>query len=182
MAQKRSRKNIGKRLRFDVFHRDAFACQYCGKRPPEVILHLDHIVAYSKGGSNEQENLITSCQACNGGKSDKDISNPTPRITQNIEELTERYEQMVEFYKYQKSSERLKSKQVENIDEYWNELWDGRFNLNVRGKSSISMFLNYFTVSEIKEAMFQSSRLQDVSSAFRYMCGILHNKRRERNG
>lgn len=34
---------ISKRVRFDVFKRDSFKCQYCGKSAPDVILEVDHI-------------------------------------------------------------------------------------------------------------------------------------------
>ena len=62
------RKAISKKVRFDVFKRDAFTCQYCGAHPPEVILHVDHIHPVFEGGTNEESNLITSCAPCNLGK------------------------------------------------------------------------------------------------------------------
>ncbi len=62
------RKSIGKKLRFDVLHRDGFTCQYCGSTPPEVVLHLDHRLPVVEGGKNTLENLITSCAPCNIGK------------------------------------------------------------------------------------------------------------------
>src|SRR5262249_12475071 len=30
-------------LRFEVFRRDDFRCTYCGRKPPEVVLHVDHV-------------------------------------------------------------------------------------------------------------------------------------------
>ncbi len=51
--------------RFDILKRDNFTCQYCGKKPPEVELEVDHIIPLSKGGSNEEKNLTTSCERCN---------------------------------------------------------------------------------------------------------------------
>jgi hypothetical protein len=59
---------ISKRLRFELFKRDGFTCQYCGQRAPDVILEVDHIVALSNGGSDDPENLTTSCKDCNRGK------------------------------------------------------------------------------------------------------------------
>ena len=32
-------------LRFAVFKRDNFTCQYCGRRAPEVKIHCDHVVS-----------------------------------------------------------------------------------------------------------------------------------------
>lgn len=70
---------VSKSLRFEIFARDAFTCQYCGKRPPEVVLEVDHIHPVSKGGGDEEINLITSCYDCNRGKSAKVISEVAPR-------------------------------------------------------------------------------------------------------
>ena len=60
--------SIGPRLRFIVFKRDNFTCQYCGKKPPSVELHCDHVAPRSNGGEDTQENLITACDECNLGK------------------------------------------------------------------------------------------------------------------
>jgi len=68
-----SRKAISKRLRFEIFDRDNFTCQYCGKQPPEVKLHVDHIVPVSKDGTDDPENLRTSCAECNMGKSARSL-------------------------------------------------------------------------------------------------------------
>ena len=62
MGTKRKRKQLSKTLRFEVFKRDSFKCQYCGKSAPEVTLEVDHIIPVAKGGSNEIFNLITSCR------------------------------------------------------------------------------------------------------------------------
>jgi 5-methylcytosine-specific restriction endonuclease McrA len=59
------RKAIGKKIRFEVFKRDKFTCQYCGEKSPDVILHIDHINPVAEGGGNDIINLITSCVACN---------------------------------------------------------------------------------------------------------------------
>lgn len=58
------------RLRFEILSRDNFTCQYCGRKAPDVILHIDHIQPLSKGGSSSKNNLTTACQECNYGKSD----------------------------------------------------------------------------------------------------------------
>jgi len=56
------------RIRFEALKRDGFTCQYCGRKPPEVTLHVDHIVARVDGGTDDLGNLVTSCAACNLGK------------------------------------------------------------------------------------------------------------------
>jgi 5-methylcytosine-specific restriction endonuclease McrA len=46
-------------------------CQICGKSPAiqhGVVLHIDHIVLFTKGGKTVLENLRTPCSECNIGK------------------------------------------------------------------------------------------------------------------
>ena len=38
------RKTLSKKIRFEVFKRDKFTCQYCGRMSPDVILEVDHIL------------------------------------------------------------------------------------------------------------------------------------------
>lgn len=60
-----------KRLRFSVFRRDGFRCQYCNRSVKDgAVLTLEHIVPLSKGGSWLAENLLTACLECNQGKDD----------------------------------------------------------------------------------------------------------------
>jgi len=74
----RARKPISKGLRFDVLSRDGFKCTYCGAAPPDVVLHLDHFVPFSKGGEDTLANLRTACLACNIGKGAK-MGFPQPK-------------------------------------------------------------------------------------------------------
>lgn len=62
--------SVGPKLRFLVFSRDGFRCRYCGRRPPEVNLEIDHLKCKSDGGSDSAENLVTACVECNQGKAD----------------------------------------------------------------------------------------------------------------
>ena len=66
-------RDVNLRLRFKVMQRDNFKCCACGASPakdPSVILHIDHIVPWSKGGETEMNNLQTLCSKCNFGKGD----------------------------------------------------------------------------------------------------------------
>jgi len=58
------------RFRFKVFMRDDFTCIYCGRKPPEVVLEIDHIEPKARGGLDKMENYATACRDCNRGKSD----------------------------------------------------------------------------------------------------------------
>ena len=65
-----SRHSLPRTLRFRILHRDSFACRYCGARAPDVTLHVDHVVAVCRGGTDDEDNLVAACEACNLGKRD----------------------------------------------------------------------------------------------------------------
>lgn len=58
--------------RQNIYLRDGFTCQYCGKTLPRSQLNLDHVVPRSQGGRTSWENVVCSCVRCNlakGGRS-----------------------------------------------------------------------------------------------------------------
>lgn len=60
------------RTRFRVMKRDNFICCKCGTSPATqlgTVLHVDHIIPWSRGGDTVDGNLQTLCEACNLGKS-----------------------------------------------------------------------------------------------------------------
>lgn len=67
-------RGINIKVRYDIFKRDKYTCQYCGKKGQraggKAILHIDHIIPISFGGSNSKDNLQTLCRECNLKKSD----------------------------------------------------------------------------------------------------------------
>ena len=70
---RKTNRDINLRLRFKVMARDNFKCCICGRSPatdPTVVLHVDHIKPWAKGGETTMENLQTLCSKCNLGKSD----------------------------------------------------------------------------------------------------------------
>lgn len=88
------RKQISKKIRFEIFHRDGFTCQYCGATPPKVVLHVDHVFPVKSGGTNDQNNLITSCEACNLGKSSKHLSDVPLSIKDRAKRILEIEDQL----------------------------------------------------------------------------------------
>jgi 5-methylcytosine-specific restriction endonuclease McrA len=53
-----------------VFERDHFKCQYCGLDMLSnfenwMLLTVDHIHAYARGGAPALDNQVTACQPCN---------------------------------------------------------------------------------------------------------------------
>jgi len=60
--------------RLAIYLRDGLACAYCGSSVEEgTQLTLDHIVPHCKGGSNKEDNLITSCHKCNSTRGSRDV-------------------------------------------------------------------------------------------------------------
>ena len=55
--------------RQNVLMRDNYTCQICGATVKDgAKLELDHIIPYSKGGTNDESNLQVLCQQCNREK------------------------------------------------------------------------------------------------------------------
>lgn len=68
----KTQRDINLRMRFLVMKRDNFKCCFCGASPASdssVMLHIDHIIPWSKGGETTIDNLQTLCSKCNLGKS-----------------------------------------------------------------------------------------------------------------
>ncbi len=51
-----------------IMRRDNYECTYCKSKQD---LGIDHVVPFSKGGSNEEFNIVVCCFTCNVSKSDK---------------------------------------------------------------------------------------------------------------
>jgi 5-methylcytosine-specific restriction endonuclease McrA len=56
--------------RKNIFLRDNFVCQYCGK---EGNLTIDHILPKSRGGDDSWSNTVVCCVRCNNKKGDKTL-------------------------------------------------------------------------------------------------------------
>ena len=69
----KTKRNIPVTLRYQIMKRDNFKCVLCGASPakdPNIELHIDHIIPWSKGGESTIDNLQTLCSVCNSGKKD----------------------------------------------------------------------------------------------------------------
>jgi len=65
--EKRRRTRIPREVRRIVFERDGGCCQECGS---DFDIQYDHIIPFSRGGSNTVENIEILCAPCNIAKSD----------------------------------------------------------------------------------------------------------------
>ena len=78
--------------RFNLFLRDEFTCQYCGKEKKDLT--FDHVVPKCKGGKTRWDNVVAACNVCNLKKAAKSTgqvgftlstkpSRPSPEILLN---------------------------------------------------------------------------------------------------
>jgi len=52
-----------KLTRLEVFNRDHYTCQYCGKETRQLT--LDHVIPRHQGGEHTWENVVSACIRCN---------------------------------------------------------------------------------------------------------------------
>lgn len=59
--------------RKNVYLRDNYTCQYCGKKFSDSELTFDHVIPRCKGGKTTWDNIVTACKECNGKKGGKTL-------------------------------------------------------------------------------------------------------------
>lgn len=177
---KPKRKAISKTLRFEVFKRDGFACQYCGAAPPGVLLQVDHIKAVVTGGTNEIDNLVTACQPCNLGKGVRSLKVAPQSLEAKARETAEREAQLAGFQAV------LEAKRQRLESETWRVLEV------MYGPSIESVKRDYYTSTQrfiqklgvhacLEAAEIAMSADVRPANTFRYFCGVCWNKVRETN-
>lgn len=148
------RKSLTKKIRFEVFKRDSFTCQYCGSKAPDVILEIDHIEPISNGGKNELLNLLTSCFACNRGKSDRKLKDNTvlDKQRKQIEELNIRRQQLEMMLKWRDSELELKNEEQNKAIEYFSNKFSGK-KLRDEWSKSLSKLVKKFGLINVLDSI-----------------------------
>ena len=67
--QQRARPSFNKKDKEFLYERQKQKCNGCKRGLPMDVLHVDHVRAFSKGGSDKPSNLQLLCGTCNGKKS-----------------------------------------------------------------------------------------------------------------
>lgn len=67
-----------KLTRTEVFRRDNYTCQYCGKQTP--TLTIDHIIPRHLGGQHTWLNVVAACSACNHRKGGRRLEESYMRL------------------------------------------------------------------------------------------------------
>jgi len=115
MSKKRA--PIGPKIRFEVFKRDRFTCQYCGSSSPEVILHIEHVKPVSKGGHDDMLNLVTACSRCNLGKGGRELADGSAVMVQKaaLDEMQERRNQVALQRMWRDELEQIREQYLEDV-------------------------------------------------------------------
>jgi len=67
-----------KLTRLEVFNRDQYTCQYCGKETRQLT--LDHVIPRYRGGEHVWENVVGACIPCNRRKAGKTLEQAGMRL------------------------------------------------------------------------------------------------------
>jgi hypothetical protein len=169
------RRKISPRTRFEIFKRDGFSCRYCGRKSPEVILELDHIVPVAENGSDDPMNLATSCYECNSGKNAVPLGqvmtgdDPHDRAV----EILEKERQLREYEEVRRAQEERKLRD-------WKYITD-RFQFSDDDAPYIRRALDQFSVFDVAEALsIAIDRTGGRWNFIKYFCGIIRRWREER--
>jgi len=172
-----ARKPISKKLRFEVFKRDRFTCQYCGSHPPKVILEVDHIEPVALGGTNDDGNLITACFDCNRGKAARDLQVAPESLAERGARIAEVEEQLAGYREIVRQAEARKEADAWEVIE---ALFGERKTTRDRF-ASVQSFLKKLDLFEVKEAaqIARAAKPYSEPTRFKYFCGVCWNKIRE---
>ena len=176
------RKNLSKSVRFEVFKRDSFKCQYCGKSAPDVVLEVDHIIPVSKGGDNDISNLITACFDCNRGKRDKKLTDKQSAKLQKeeLDKLNARREQLEMIAEWRKELLNLMNESIDKIVEIINQEFYLDIHLTDYGRRNFSKRIKKYGVKEtLNSSLIAFEKYDDIGTALSKIDGILYNRHLE---
>ena len=145
---------LTKKIRFEVFKRDSFTCQYCGRQAPDVVLNCDHISPVAKGGDDDILNLVTSCFDCNSGKSDRTLDDAMvlAKRKAQLDDLQERRTQLGMLMDWQRGLLDLKEEVVTQLHGFWRERVPGSC-LNERGLAELRKLVKKYAPNIIMAAL-----------------------------
>lgn len=180
------RKPIPKSLRFEVFKRDKFTCQYCGLSAPEVILEVDHIKPVSKGGTNDILNLVTSCRDCNRGKTNKVLSDNSTVVVQKkrLDEMQERREQLEMMLEWREMLEYETNIEALSISSLLED--NTKWKLNENGLRTAKKLIRRFGFNEVYTACeiaidrYYNGTESSWNTAWNKVGGICYNRKKAR--
>ena len=171
---------IPKSVRFNVFKRDGFRCQYCGRAAPDVVLHVDHIVPVAAGGGNDELNLITACQDCNLGKGKTQLSDMTAidRQRKQLDDLNEMREQMEMLIQWKQELLQMDEAKVNAIVDAVYRSFGKK--ISRRGRESLMKYLRRFPFKDVLDAAELAFSKYPKKDAMDKVGGICYNWAKQR--
>lgn len=196
---------VSTRTRFEVFKRDRFTCTYCGRTPPAVLLEVDHVLPRAAGGSDDVENLTTSCWDCNHGKAANLLEEGSaPTVTrQAVEDLEERIAQAKAYAEAMQTYRALEDQQLGEVNAAWAAAFGASTKETATGTvwtllyaweqfprdASIRTILRQLPLLEVIEAVDVAASWADrelggrsYERTCRYFYGVCWRRIRERSG
>jgi len=177
MPSTNKRLSISKKLRFDVFKRDSFTCQYCGRSAPEITLEIDHLQPVSAGGKNEMMNLVTSCYDCNRGKGARLLSDDASIKKQKaqLDMLNDRREQLKMMLAWKEELSNLVEEQIFEIECLIKKL--SRLSLTDIGRQDVRSLIKRFGFMEVYESTEIAFTKYEGDYAFKKIGGVCYNRK-----
>jgi 5-methylcytosine-specific restriction endonuclease McrA len=173
----KARKATSLKLRFEIFKRDFFTCQYCGKTPPAVILEVDHIIPVCSGGKTTEENLVTACFDCNRGKGPGSLASIPSSLSERTAKLKEAEKQLRAYStEILKRENRITGVICDLEEEFQLTFPKAQFSPSFATSVRIN-FVMRLTAEELFNAMeiaMQWARLnhKNADESLKYFCGI----------
>lgn len=176
------------RIRFEVFKRDEFTCQYCGRCSPEVVLEVDHIHPVSAGGTDDTINLLTSCWDCNRGKSDKPLNHILTGEDPHDKaiEILEKRRQVEEYNRVLAAEDARIESEIWTLVGYWNtevgftKNKKGEWETSPRNYHWLRSALKYCPREKIREFM-DMAFAREATRDMRYVVACVRNWRSEKS-
>jgi len=129
---------INPQLRFEIFKRDEFTCQCCGKSTPNVVLYVGYKKPIEEGGTTDENNLETRCYECSAQKP--------------LEHLSERREQLEMMIEWKRGWRTYQSDSLELVIEYIHSKMPG-FSLKEKAKKEVGKALKKYNVAKVLDTI-----------------------------
>ena len=151
-------RNVSKKTRFEVFKRDAFACVYCGRGAPSVVLHCDHLDPLANDGGNEITNLVTSCGDCNLGKGATLLSDNSAVTKQRaaLEEQNERRVQLQMLLEWRAELRAIDDQYLKALDDAVRNACGDKWRAAESSVIKMRGWLKKYPLAELLDAVDQS--------------------------
>lgn len=179
------RKTISKKLRFEVFKRDNFTCQYCGRMAPDVVLEVDHINPVKNDGTNDILNLVTSCKDCNIGKGAKKLTENEmlKKQQQQLKEINEKREQLELMVKWKEELANFDNEQVDKIEQILEDATKNIF--SDTGRNNCKSWIKKFGFEEVYEStkisinQYYENDKDSITKVFNMIPKICYSRKKE---